>query len=166
MHKSVGSITSCTWPDKELGNLIGCNSKGNVVGANNIPFTITANQVTKLFIGPGAGGNAPNTFVHNAQSDAINPNAGIHVTSKGNIVVYAHIIRSARSGATLVLPTTVLGKEYIIPSYQNMSTQTGQPFGYGQITIVAVEPNTTVEIVPKANDRANGHLANVPFQIT
>jgi gliding motility-associated-like protein len=143
------------------------NTSGSVtVGASTIPFTITANQVTKLFIGPGAGGDAPNTFVYNGQSDAINPNAGIHVVAQKNIVVYAHIIRSARSGATLVLPTPVLGKEYIIPSYRNMSTQTGQQYGYGQITIVAVQPNTTVEIIPKVLDRSGTHPADVPFQIT
>src|SRR5687768_15363504 len=58
------------------------NTSGSVqVGATNLPFTITANQVTKLFIGPNGGGNAPNLLVHNAQSDAINPGAGIHITS-------------------------------------------------------------------------------------
>jgi gliding motility-associated-like protein len=143
------------------------STSGNVqVGTINIPFTITANQVTKLFIGPGPNGDAPNTFVHNKQSDAINPKAGIHVTSLKNIVVYAHIIRQQRSGATLVLPTPVLGKEYVIPSYQNLGSQTGSDFGYGQITIVAVQPNTTVEIVPKVIDKDGTHPANVPFQVT
>src|SRR5688572_3735790 len=143
------------------------NTSGTVkVGAKIIPFNIVANQITKLFVGPNTNGDAPNTIVYNGQMDAINPDAGIHVTSLKNIVVYAHIIRAARSGATLVLPTPVLGREYVVPSYRNVGSQTGQQFGYAQITVVAVQPNTTIEIIPTANDRSGSHPAGVPFQVT
>lgn len=143
------------------------NTSGTVrVGTRNIAFTVTANQVTKLFIGPNGGGAAPNTLVYNGQMDAINSDAGIHVTSLKNIVVYAHIIRAARSGASLILPTPVLGKEYIIPSYRNLGSQNGQQYGYGQITVVAVQPNTTIEIIPTISDRSGAHPAGTPFQVT
>ena len=141
------------------------STSGSVqVGAVNLPFTITANQVTKLFIGPG--GVVTNNMVYNGQMDAIKSNAGIHITAVKNIVVYAHIIQAARSGATLVLPTPVLGKDYIVPSYRNVGSQNGQQFGYGQITVVAVEPNTTIEITPTVDDRSGAHRAGVAFRIT
>lgn len=139
------------------------NTSGNVqVGPVNIPFTITANQVTKLFFGPGNSGDASNLPVYNNQMNGIKAGAGIHVTALKNIVVYAHIIRSARSGASLILPTTVLGKEYIVPSYRNM----GASESYSQITVVAVQPNTTIEITPRVNDRSGTRPAGVPFQVT
>lgn len=142
------------------------NATGTVkVGNATLPFTIIANKVTTLFIGPNGGGAAPNTAVYNGQADGINSNAGIRVLSDKNIVVYAHIIRSARSGATLVLPTQVLGKDYIVPSYKNFGSQ-GANAGYGQITVVATEPNTTVEITTTVWDRGGGHSPNSPFIIT
>lgn len=139
------------------------NTSGNVqVGSVNIPFTIVANQVKRIFIGPNAGGDAPNTAVYNAQADGVKAGAGIHVTSQKNIVVYSHIIFAARSGATLILPTTVLGKEYVIPSYRNL----GNDVSYSQITVVAVQPNTTIEITPKVASRSGTRPAGVPFQVT
>lgn len=132
------------------------------VGATNLPFSIKANQVTTLFLGPNSGGNAPNINVYNSQADGINPGYGIHVVSSKNIVVYAHIIRSARSGATLVLPTQVLGRDYIIPSYKNY----GSSASYGQITVVAVQPQTTIEITPTTNDRNGNRPAGGSFRVT
>ncbi len=134
------------------------------VGSTTLPFNVSANKVTTIFI--GRNGAASNLQVYNGQSDGINSGAGIHVTSLKNVIVYSHIINSARSGATLILPTPVLGKEYVVPSYQNYGSQAGSPFGYGQITVVAVQPNTTIEIVPKANDRSRLHPAGVAFQVT
>ncbi len=138
-------------------------ASGNVTfGATNLPFSITANGVKRFFLGPN--GDAPNTTVYLSQIEGIAAGAGIHVTSDKPIVVYAHIIRAARSGATLVLPTNVWGKEYIVPSHQS-SGASGANSGYGEINVVAKDTNTLVEITPVVTTR-NGNPAGVPYTIT
>jgi gliding motility-associated-like protein len=134
------------------------------VGGQVITFSLTANSVVKKFIGPGSSGDAPNTTVYNSQQVGIREGAGIHVESDNPVAVYAHIIRTSRSGATLVLPTTVWGKHYVVPSYRNNGQQGGLA-GFGTITVVAAEANTTIQINSPVATR-NGNAANTPFQIT
>ena len=143
------------------------NATGTIfVGTIQIPFTLVANQVVRKFLGPGAGGDAPNTSVQlGGQQDGINISSGIRVVSTANVVVFAHIIRSARSGATLVLPTKVWGREYIVPSHRSTGGATGEQ-GYGELCVMAREPNTTVEIIPKVASRNGARAADVPFTIT
>ncbi len=140
------------------------NATGTItVNGTVIPFTLVANNVVRKFIGPGAGGDAPNTFVHlGSLQDGIKIGGAIHVVSDKSVAVYAHIIKSARSGATLVLPTNVWGREYIAPSYANSGASTG----YGEINVMAKVANTIVEITPAKNSRNGSRLAGVPFQIT
>ncbi|MEO7444223.1 MAG: PKD domain-containing protein [Ferruginibacter sp.] len=138
------------------------NATGQLnVAGTIVPFTVTANTVTTKFIGPNGGGAAGNIAPYLGLQDGIKNGAGIRVTSDNNIAVYAHIIRSARSGATLILPTKVWGKDYIIPSYRN----SGNTNGYGELVVMASLPNTIVEITPKITTRS-GRPAGVPFQIT
>ncbi|MBX9782421.1 MAG: PKD domain-containing protein [Chitinophagaceae bacterium] len=144
------------------------NATGQVNAAGNIiPFTITANQVTRIFL--GGAGNPTNANVYLNMQDGIKTNAAIKITSDNDIVVYTHIIRSARSGATLALPTPVLGIEYTITNFGSVSSSAssgdGSAGGISQFAIVATLPNTTVEINPTANGIA-GKPAGVPFQIT
>jgi len=81
-------------------------------------------------------------------------------------VVYAHIIKSARSAATLALPTQVLGTEYIVPSHQSTGGNPGtETQGIGVLSVVATQPNTVIEVNPTVAGRA-GKPANTPFQIT
>lgn len=139
------------------------NATGTItVGGIVLPFTLTANSVVRKFIGPNGGGDAPNTGVYLSTADGIAPGAAIHVVSDKAVAVYAHIIRSARSGATLVLPTNVWGKNYVAPGYANAGTQTG----YGELAVMAKLPNTTVEIIPKIASRNGSRAAGVPYQIT
>ncbi|MEO7767702.1 MAG: PKD domain-containing protein, partial [Ferruginibacter sp.] len=139
------------------------NATGTItVGSIVLPFTLTANSVVRKFIGPNGAGNAPNTAVYLSSQDGVAVGAGIHVISDKPVAVYAHIIKSARSGATLVLPTSVWGKNYIVPGYQNAGSQTG----YGEVAIMAKLPNTTVEITPVVNSRSGSRAAGVPYQVT
>lgn len=125
------------------------NASGTItVGGASFPFSVTANGVKRFFIGPG--GDAANTSVYLTQADGVVANAGVHVVADKPVVVYAHIIKQARSGASLVLPAAVWGKEYIVPSYSSAG-QSGANSGTGIITIVAKDANTVVEINPKAN---------------
>ncbi|MEO6729895.1 MAG: PKD domain-containing protein [Ferruginibacter sp.] len=139
------------------------NATGTItVGGNILPFTLTANNVVKKFIGPNGGGDAPNTGVYLTSQDGIAIGAAIHVISDQPVAVYAHIIRSARSAATLVLPTNVWGKNYVAPSYRNA----GSSAGYGEVAVMAKLPNTTVEITPKVVSRNGARTAGTPYQIT
>lgn len=141
-----------------------------VVGNQTIPFTVTANSVTRKFIGPNATGDAPNTSVYLTQQDGIATASAIHVTSDNPVVVYSHIIRSARSGATLVLPTNVWGNEYIVPSYPSISSSGagngGVAGGVGIITVVAAEANTSISITPSVASINGARTAGTPYQIT
>jgi gliding motility-associated-like protein len=123
------------------------------------PFAITANTVQAVPIDPSA---------YVGTSDVIETGKAIEVIAAKPVVVYAHIFRAARSGATLVLPTKVLGREYYTTAYtQNKGGGGGgNGSGFSEFTIVAVEDNTVVEITPKAGDIAGNHTAGVPFQKT
>jgi gliding motility-associated-like protein len=138
-------------------------ASGNIkVGSVDVPFTVAANSVKRVFIGPNAGGDAPNNSVYLSTMDGITANAAIHVTSNQPVAVYAHIIRSARSGATLVLPVPVWGKAYIVPSYRNV----GGSQSFGEINVMASDTNTLVEITPSVNSRNGARVAGTPFTIT
>ncbi len=136
------------------------------VGTQTLPFSITPNTVVTKFLGPVNNADAPNTAVYLSKDDGITTGAAIHVVADNPVVVYAHIIRSARSGATLVLPSTVWGNQYIVPSYKNVGNQGTAAYGYGTITVVAAEANTTVQITPVVTSKTGSRQANVPYSIT
>ena len=130
-----------------------------------IQFTVTPNSVVRKFLGPNGSGDAANGPVYQGQIDGIYNNSAIHVVSDKPVVVYAHIIKSHRSGASLILPSTVWGRKYIVPSYFNVGN-TSNDFGYGTITVVAKDTNTIVEITPTIDSRSGLRKAGVPYQIT
>jgi gliding motility-associated-like protein len=132
------------------------NTTGEVqLDGKIIPFTVTANQATPVQI-------SPVTYnVYNSQSDGIGTAKGIHVISQKPVVVYAHVLNAARSGSTLVFPTSVLGKDYIALSFTQATNQ-----GRSQITVVATEDNTTVEFNLKYQSSGSPvRPANTAFQI-
>ncbi len=133
----------------------------------SVAFTVTANQVTRKFIGSSATADASNNYVLITEQDGVKTNAGIHLVSDKPVVVYTHIIRSARSGACLTLPTTVLGIDYVAPSNSSTGSGGGNTAltGIGEITVVATQPNTVIEVNPTVPG-IGGKAANVPFQIT
>lgn len=112
-------------------------------------YAVSANNVTVVPI---------SSLAYVGTSEVIE-NKGIQVVSEHPIVVYSHIYSQNRSGATLVLPTNTLGREYFAASYQ--PDFNGQ---YAEFMVIATEDNTLVEITPKAATRS-GKAANVPFQI-
>jgi gliding motility-associated-like protein len=134
------------------------NATGNIrVGTRIIPFSVTANAITSKFIGSSPTADASNLGIVQTLSEGIQSNAGIQVTSDKPVVVYAHIINAARSGATLLLPVSVLGREYIVPSAGSVGAS-GNNSGYGEVTVVAPEAATTIEIITVARSR-NGNRA-------
>lgn len=143
-------------------------ANGTVQVGNNGPtlnFNITANTVRRIFLGNGAANDAPNGTVYQDQLDGIKTGSAIHVVSDEPVVIYAHIIRSARSGSTLVLPAVTWGRDYIIPSYSSQGAS-GNASGRGGITVVAKESNTVVEVVPTVTSFDGGRVAGTPYTIT
>lgn len=138
------------------------NASGTLsVGGVNLPFTVTANQITTLRL---TNTSTPsNALAHNGQVTGIGVNKGIHIVADTPIVVYSHILHAARSGSTLVLPTKVLGREYYVTSYPSRPSSNNSK---SEFAIVATEDNTQVEITPSQPDANNTYPANVPFTVS
>ena len=135
-----------------------------LVGGTTLSFSITPNTVRRFFIGSGGTDDASNVAAYLGQSDGIATGAGVRVLSNAPVVVYAHIIRSARSGASLILPSHVWGREYLVPSFGS-SGASGTNSGFGEIAVMAKEPNTLIEITPAKATRS-GKPAGTPYTIT
>ena len=99
------------------------NTSGTVsVNGVSTTFNVIANQVTPVQLTSATSPSNFDAYLTNSnitQFEVIGINKGIHVTSLNPVVVYAHILNSARSGSTLVLPTKVLGREYVVASYKS-----------------------------------------------
>lgn len=119
------------------------------VGGVDIPFSVTANNITNVQIPQTA-------YLGNVEGKVTNK--GIHITSLKPVVVYSHIYDSAVSGATLVLPTNTLGKEYYSINYQQISNSDNS---FSFFFVVAVEDNTQIIITPSVNT-LGGLQAGVP----
>ena len=102
-------------------------------------------------------------------------NTGLHVVSTENISLYASNFMEYSFDVTDVLPTSSLGSNYLIQTYtgdENRGTMVSRsPYSkglshqYAEISVVAVENNTTVYITLTC-DSQNGHYANQPFSVT
>jgi len=119
-------------------------------------YQVIANQVTE-------SDPIPKTGAQDARlADTGKYNRGIHVTSDVDIVAYAHIYNSNISGATLLLPTNTLGKEYYSINYnQSSNANNSNSFCF----VVATEDNTTVEITPSQGNK-NRKKVGTPFLVS
>jgi gliding motility-associated-like protein len=147
------------------------NTSGHIViNGDSTPFNIIA-FTPQEFILPRS-----TTYVSGAESaidDPINinkvvTNKGIKVVvaaGKPSIVVYAHMYASARSAASIILPTSVLERKYQVITY----TQSAQPltgaeaneFRRSQFSVVAVEDNTVIRIQLRKNGQISGSSYDV-----
>ena len=144
-----------------------------LAGGPPVTFTVQANVVTRIFLNSSGTGNVSgtspqyfglNTLVYQSQSNGVSTKAAIRIAANDALVVYAHIIKSARSAATLALPTQVLGNEYIAPSMASANAGGVNGSGVGEIAVVASQANTQITIIPTANGK-NGELAGVPIVV-
>src|SRR3569833_1880883 len=83
---------------------------GAVIKTGNI----AAGQVVSVDI--------PNNYF--IDDEGLFTNKAVRVTGDNPLVVYSNITRSAASGATLCLPTNVLGKEYYSANFTQASNET------------------------------------------
>jgi hypothetical protein len=113
--------------------------------------TITAGQVVTAIV-------PISCFINN---EGLFTGRTIRVLTDKNSVVYAYITRSAVSGATVCLPTPVLGKEYYSTNFTQISNE---PNSNSFFTIIAVEDNTAVEITPASNTK-NGWIGGNTYTV-
>jgi len=120
---------------------VNTTGKVEIPGLNySATFTVTANSIQTVTI--------PQTAF--LKDDGFY-DKGIHVTAEKAIVMYAHIYDERVSGASLILPVTSLGKEYLSINYKQISNQEDS---YSYFFVVATEDNTEVEITPSAETKA------------
>lgn len=120
---------------------------------SSIPFSVTANQVTIVTI-PSAA------FL----STAGLVNKGIHIVSIKPVAIYAHIYAHNVSGATLLLPVSTLGKDYLSINYTQLSNASRNNPAFSVFLVIATEDNTTVQITPSAALTDN-HPAGTAFSV-
>ncbi len=124
-----------------------------VYGGGNIQTgSIIAGQVVSVPI--------PTTYFINGEGKFTGRT--IRVLTDKNSVVYSYITRASVSGATVCLPTQVLGKEYYSVNFTQLSNETNSN---SYFNIIAVEDNTTVEITPASNTK-NGWTAGTTYSVT
>lgn len=125
-------------------------------GTFNTVFSVAANGITQVDI--------PYNLAHisNAESHlVIQKSLKISVNpGQPAIVAYAQQYGAARSAATLLLPTSVLGKKYRAASYTYNNTSSGGQNSRSQFQVIATKPNTEVRITPYANG-----VAAAPFNV-
>ncbi len=121
-------------------------------GANIQTGSLTAGQVVQVTI--------PNTLFLNGGGKFTGKT--VRVVADKPVVVYSYISASAVSGATVCLPTNVLGREYVSMNFTQVSNE-GRSNSY--LTVIAVEDNTVVEIVP-SSPTTNGWAAGSTNQVT
>lgn len=124
-------------------------------GSFNQSFNVTANAVTFVSIPANAFVNSQGKFLK-----------GIHIKSAKPIAVYAHIYASSVSGATLLLPVSAMGKEYMSINYAQASNSatSGEGPSYSVFSVIATEDNTTIEITP-SEQLLNGEAKGVTFTV-
>lgn len=132
------------------------STSGNLeVGGTSIPFQVSANAITNVTV-------PQNAYIGNSEGK-IN-DKGIHITSLLPIVVYAHIYDQSVSGATLVLPTNTLGKDYFSLNYEQISNSLNS---HSFFFVVATEDNTEIIITPSVNTQGNlkAGVASAPIKL-
>ncbi|HTN21539.1 MAG TPA: PKD domain-containing protein [Pelobium sp.] len=122
------------------------NNSSGIVSCGNYSqsFTVQANTVEEIFV--------PRNVSFLGSGSGVFKNKGIKVKvdeGKGKVVVYAHVFAGFRSAATLVLPYEALGRKHFAMAYDQEPA--GYPDFHSQLEVVAVEPNTTINIKPVVN---------------
>lgn len=136
-------------------------SSGTVTMANgafSATFNILANGIQGISV--------PHALAHisNAESGlVIQKSIKVKVDpGKPAIVAYAQQWGNARSAATLLLPTNVLGKKYRAMSFTHTPTTAGGQSSRSQFQIIATQPNTQVQVTPYSNGVA-GTTFTIPL---
>ena len=86
--------------------------------------------------------------------------SGIKIVSDTPVVVYCHAITNSVYAASVLFPTTTLGKEYTSLNFtQRSNNSNGKSF----LFVVATEDNTTIEVTLPAGVETDTHAAGSTF---
>lgn len=123
------------------------NSTGKIEYNGTIQtFIVSANSTTEIVL------NRASSYISGVESanlsnvQKIVSNRGIKISVDPGmpaVVAYAHMFAGARSAASLILPTSVLGKSYYAMSWTQTSiaNQNGE-LARSQFSVIATEDNT------------------------
>ena len=111
--------------------------------------TTNPNGVTEFVLTPGEGQPyerdiSPNTAWTEDQTQINCKGKGIHVTSEAPVTVYGMSYFNNTTDTYLALPTSALGREYIVSSYADWTGNYTQYHIPSQTVIVAAYDNTSV----------------------
>lgn len=85
----------------------------------------------------------------------------VHISSESAVSAYATNFRSSTKDGTLVLPTPLLGTDYVVAAWRGVNDS----FDFhSQLLVVATEDGTEVQITPTAATSA-GNAAGVSFNV-
>ncbi|MCR4663753.1 MAG: PKD domain-containing protein [Paludibacteraceae bacterium] len=112
-------------------------------------FNVKAGAVAEFTVPPQQG------YTYNK---ATVENKGLRVTSTAPISLYASNFYEYTYDATIVVPITGLGQDYIVQIYEN-------EISAKEMCVVATENGTQVTVTPHART-ADGHVKNVPYSVT
>jgi gliding motility-associated-like protein len=116
-------------------------------------FAATAGQVTEIILPAGV-------FYHIGSESS--DNCGFRVTSDNPISLRVMHHRLYFSDATIVLPITELGNDYMVIAHDDDIPVSG---GMSEFVVVATEDNTTLDITP-STFTIGFHPAGIPFSTT
>jgi PKD repeat protein len=149
---------------------------GNNLATLSIYITSDKASTGTITMANGAFSGTFNIAAYGIQEIQIPWNVNIHISNpesntiiqksikiktdpgKPAVVAYAQQWAGARSCATLLLPTNVLGKKYRAISFTQNGTNQGTYLGRSQFQIIAVKPNTDVRITPFKNGVAGATI--------
>jgi len=118
------------------------------------PFTVVPGVVTSITI--------PSVYADITLSETVVERA-IHVTSDLPIATYASTFHNFRSEATVVLPVSTIGSEYLVTTYPTV-LKSGIWY-QSEFTVVAGDEPCDVTITPSANTET-GTLAGTPISVS
>ncbi|MBI5372271.1 MAG: PKD domain-containing protein [Sphingobacteriales bacterium] len=126
-------------------------------GAFSANFSIVANGLQEIQVPHWAA------HISNAESGMVIKKSIKVKVNPGQppVVAYAQQWGAARSAATLLLPTNVLGKRYYAVSFTQDGVGGGSYEAKSQFQIIATKPNTEVKVTPRLNG-----VVGVPFTIS
>lgn len=142
------------------------NSSGKIEYNGTIQtFTVTANTTTEVVLNRNSSYISGTEAADITNQQKIVSNRGIKISVDPGmpaVVVYSHMFAGARSAASLILPTVVLGKTYYALSWnQNTNQVASGEYTRSQFSVVATEDNTSLRI----NLKRNGVAVATPITV-
>ncbi len=126
----------------------------NAANGFNLDANVAANSSTVIPV--------PTSFMPQADGKF---SFGFHLTSDVDVSVYTLNKRTFSADAAVILPTNVLGEEYLVMAHREPPGDAQPGHLESEMLVVATENNTNIEITPSVQT-FSGWSANIPRTIT